>query len=47
MSYDSILKFVVEAYPQAFVKWLLNLDARDITVLQVENNFTTGFRSDR
>ncbi|PSF33051.1 hypothetical protein C7H19_20855 [Aphanothece hegewaldii CCALA 016] len=38
MSYDSILKFVVETYPHTFVKWLLNVETENVTLLQAELN---------
>lgn len=39
MSYDSILKFLVEDSPQVFVNWLLKEDTtKEVTILNVELN---------
>lgn len=39
MSYDSILKFLVEESPQVFVRWLLNEDINQkVEILNVELN---------
>lgn len=39
MSYDSILKFLVEDSPHVFVNWLLDVDVtHEIKILNVELN---------
>ncbi|WP_373478899.1 Rpn family recombination-promoting nuclease/putative transposase [Geminocystis sp.] len=39
MSYDSILKFLVEDSPEVFVNWLLNTNVeQEITILNIELN---------
>ncbi len=39
MSYDSILKFLVEDSPEIFAHWLLNVDPNsEVKILNVELN---------
>lgn len=39
MSYDSVLKFLVEDSPEVFVNWLLNIDIQEeVSILNIELN---------
>jgi predicted transposase YdaD len=38
MSYDSTLKYLLETFPQSFVRWLLNTEASPVELLPTELN---------
>ncbi|MCV3217273.1 Rpn family recombination-promoting nuclease/putative transposase [Plectonema radiosum NIES-515] len=38
MTYDNTLKYLVEQYPEQFIRWLLGSEPRDIQILKTELN---------
>ncbi len=38
MSFDNVCKYLVEKYPQAFVKWLTGIETTKIRRLKTELN---------